>query len=399
MKVLVFFSTLFFSHTVLAGCFWCKPTPPTVPTVSSAENGCSFNVSSVAFKNQDYSNPSSSWSFNLGSSHAIGNPTGLPIHKWTPDGQITSIKQASSGTWINFYPGSSSYRTTGSNALPDSQQMLNPSEKILGGKHGGSSPQHNDGGEWLMSAFDVGNGDGRLIGFGHAEDHYYGQGGPVGSPPIAFKSFTVVCGENWGTRWGKSALVLSDGVKPDTPQWRGIGDGAVVWDFKNNRWLAMLMNKREDQNGSAALTAAVSYDKSAKPSSWKKWDGSSFNAHAVNNRAEQLRDLNGNKLFGANPSLSWNTHIQRWVMVYHAWNGDLMITAANDLPHFENPKVLLRNDDGKGAWYPTMMSSNAGVITTQQWNSLYFRKWLESKGSGASQFKGAEIKICRGSSC
>ncbi|RXJ74442.1 hypothetical protein CS022_02225 [Veronia nyctiphanis] len=411
--ILTSFILISFPNTAIAGCLvfggcgpGSKPEPvEKPPTLPSAENGCTFDYNAPAFKGYSDSKSQNQWSFWIGQEYLVNNNVGLPIYNWSPDGQISVIKDTQSNKMLNFIPGSKSYRTTGSGGLPENQTSLSPTDHVVGGKYPETQETYNDGGEWLMSVFDVGNGDGRLIGFGHAEDHYRGQGGPKpsvsGGPPMAYKTFTVLCSNDWGNTWGQSEIILSDGTKPSKPEWRGIGDGAVVWDFKNNRWVAILMNKLD--NGRAALTAAASYDKSAKPSSWKKWDGSNFGADPMNDRAVHLQftDNGRVKYFnGANPSVTWNTKIQKWLMVYHAWGGDLMIAAADNLPYFEKPKVLFKKGEGDhGRWYPTIINNNGGTVVSRKWNNLYFRKWLQQNSAGESAFMGVRIRICQGSYC
>ena len=77
---------------------------------------------------------------------------------------------------------------------------------------------------------------------------------------------------------------MTDGSKPYTPTWAGIGDFDVVWDWQNSRWFMVASKMR----------AAISYDKSASAESWSRLNGS-------------LTDTEGKNLpNGEHPTIHWN---------------------------------------------------------------------------------------------
>ena len=57
----------------------------------------------------------------------------------------------------------------------------------------------------------------------------------------------------------------------------------------------------------------------AAAGTWLKWDGSGFTQPALGGSDFSLAALNDQP--GSNPSTSWNTLLQRWVMVWASWCG------------------------------------------------------------------------------
>ena len=110
-------------------------------------------------------------------------------------------------------------------------------------------------------------------------------------------SFVTVCSPDFGKSWQKKHQILTVGPNRTAAVWSGIGDFDVVWDWQRSRWF-MLASK---------MRGAVSYHKSAAPTSWKKWDGQAFTRENFFEDSERFRDVNGDKLpNGEHPSISWN---------------------------------------------------------------------------------------------
>lgn len=118
-----------------------------------------------------------------------------------------------------------------------------------------------------------------LIGFYHAEDRWVCQKFTrVGALELTFsspdswsmasdvvwKSIGVAYSSDNGYTWRDGGQVLRHPQnKPANPQWGGVGDMDVIWDFVNSRWVCYFSDGR--------ISMAVSYDFSAAPGTWRKW--------------------------------------------------------------------------------------------------------------------------------
>jgi hypothetical protein len=70
---------------------------------------------------------------------------------------------------------------------------------------------------------------------------------------------------------------------------------------------------------------------------------------------------------GANPSISWNTYLNKWLMVYHSWQGAVMVTASLDLINWETPRqVVAGSQSGGRAWYPQTIGDLGDRVTGQR---------------------------------
>ncbi|MCH5686155.1 hypothetical protein LWM68_18980 [Niabella sp. W65] len=76
---------------------------------------------------------------------------------------------------------------------------------------------------------------------------------------------------------------------------------------------------------------------------------------------------------GSNPSVHWNTYLNRFVMIWHGWDGKLYISASADGETWETPRLLLQ--DGPKAWYPAIIgaSSVEGGQAIQLYYAFDFR--------------------------
>ena len=99
-----------------------------------------------------------------------------------------------------------------------------------------------------------------------------------------------------GKTWEKKGQILTKGTKPSTPSWSGVGDFDSIWDWQSKRWFIMTP---------WSISGAVSYDKSAIASSWKKWDGQDFLRSNFVDEFEPFKDSNGNIMEGTHPSILW----------------------------------------------------------------------------------------------
>ena len=106
-----------------------------------------------------------------------------------------------------------------------------------------------------------------------------------------------MCSSDLGQTWHRQGQILTVGSKPDQPQFAGIGDFDVVWDWQERRWFMVTSQMR----------GAASYEPSAAASSWRKWDGREFSRENFVADSEKFTDTNNNTLpNGEHPAIHWN---------------------------------------------------------------------------------------------
>ena len=279
--------------------------------------------------------------FTLGDARTLPEPQPeLPIYDYSPDGHYTVLR--SGDTLTMFWPGHDSYRTTGTSIfeMRDCTKVL-----PMGGER-----DFDNGGAWLYTVFP--RGDRRMLGFYHAEDHKF----PLSpdSKWTAYKSIARCTSEDLGLTWGERVQILTaHEPKPETAKWSGLGDHCIVWDEKNDRFVCFY---QED----GILCMAMSADPEGKPGSWRKWFKGDFTEPGLGGRATPVPDLATHR--GGNPSVHWNTFLQRWAMVWHRWKGDLWISTSEDLTTWTPPKLLLSKPSETGkVWYPNLVGESDTV--------------------------------------
>ncbi len=281
-----------------------------------------------------------------------------------PDGKLCVVKKGID--FQMFWGEADSYRTTA--ATPYVEDHINQvlkENKVFGKTSNEPKIQNiNENGSWFIGVFPL-NDSGRYVGFFHGESHWDSSG-------IAHKSIGVAYSDDYGKTWHDSAPIIVDKPKPSNPNWTGLGDGCVVRDEKNGRWVCYF--QAPVGRNSNSLCMAVSYDEEGKSGTWYKWDGSDFSIKAYDEntgkggRNVALRNLN--KVPGANPSVMWNTYLNKWVMTYASWGKRIYISQSKDGINWSSPQQILGSDEHP-AWYPNLISEG-GDTTGGQTVQIYF---------------------------
>ena len=260
--------------------------------------------------------------FSLGEPKTLADPRpGLPIYKFCPDGHIAAFKDDSG--WQMYWAGSTSYRTHGPSILAseDPQVVLRP----------GPKNSHDNGGAWLCSVFR--DGDQRLIGFYHAEDQEFSA--KPSSRFIAWKSICHCTSSDHGKTWEKGGqIITSSSTKPAKPTWGGCGDFCIVWDPNEKCWVCFYQEH--------FLHVAMSREHDGKPGTWKKYFDGKFEEPGLGGRQTPIPGLEDHA--GGNPSVHFNTFLDRWVMVWATWDqssphpNSIWMSTSSDLQKWASPK-------------------------------------------------------------
>lgn len=276
-----------------------------------------------------------SQAWTLGAPEVVPPPRpALPIYKYTPDGHISFFPHGQGSKMI--WAGSTSYASTG----PDLMQMEGAHPVLSPGAPG----SFDNGGAWLYNVFPSMGPD--WLGFYHAEDHEFSA--DPSSTFVAWKSIALVNSQDGGRTWIKGQqIITSSKTKPDKPKWGGNGDFCVVRDEKKQRWVCFYQDH--------FLSMSSSTDPLARSGTWKKWYKGSFSEPGLGGRNAPIAGLASHP--GGNPSVHWNTFLQKWVMVWHTWSGSgLFISTSDDLETWAAPQLLLASEKGEKLWYPTILA-------------------------------------------
>ncbi len=363
-----------------------------------------FVLGSKAFPT---TNPAKDFSVTLGEFGDVGpllGDYGASFMHTVPDCFTPSLPSATKpGEWMFIYSEAENRRSLGPKPFPENQRYFEPSSgggwpiTIFGGRNE-SDPSILNGGAWLMSVHrNPSLGGTNLIGFWHSQDHIF-KNGITNAAGEAWKSIGVAYSDDDGVTWKlpksldekvpDGVILEGVGMKPDDPAYGGIGDHAVMWDWKQQHWVCLFKEQLR-------IGVAISKDAEAKPGSWYKYRGSP--QQVVPNWVEtQPREWNGDGIGGswtplpdlysvpgANPGCHWNTHLEKWICIWNTWNdtkispdyvpNSLYISQSDDLLNWDIPKLLVTPKcPSSKAWHATVISAEGGSDWGGRDATLYY---------------------------
>ena len=318
---------------------------------------------------QNYTN----FTMEVGATNLIPNASpGIPVYPWFPDGHITMLPEGNS--FQMYWAGSSSYRSIGPTI---SSQQRNPTTGSALTK-GASTNDFDNGGAWLMSVFrQSGN---NLIGFYHGEDHNWP--GYTNPGNIAWKSIAYCSSTDNGITWTKGGqIITSPTAKPASPTWGGSGDACVVYDAKNARWVVS--------------TKRTGFIPPSPPMRYRfREPGRNTTTGRTRNRgwADCKPRCPGSQNYsGANPSVHFNTHLKKWVMVWHRWNDSgLWLSISDNLLNWQTPINIVSASSPERKWYPTIIGRTD--VLASEYANLYYAYWPD-RANWQRQFLGVPIRF------
>ena len=103
---------------------------------------------------------------------------------------------------------------------------------------------------------------------------------------------------------------------------------------------------------------AVSYDVEGKPGTWYKYYNGEFDQPGLGGESSPIPGLQSKP--GGNPSVHYNSYLERFVMVWHSWvSTSIYISTSTDGIVWEQPELLEPvSGTGRRAWYPTIIGKS-----------------------------------------
>jgi hypothetical protein len=323
-----------------------------------------------------YKNNNNNWLNFTMTEAIIINQDGIDFKGYFPDGKISIIKDEVTDKYITFWAEAVSFRTEASTPYLENHISHVTHNNRVFGKGFNVQDGFNDGGSWFIGIYKL--SDGRLAGFFHAESHWTGD-------ITAYKSIGVSYSSDNGRTWTSGSKILNvDYLKPTTPSWSGLGDGCVVYNDERKQYICYYCTFVNDESPNSKICMAASSDPTGASGTWKKWDGMDFTVEGYNNTtgiggiSTAIKGLQHN--YGANPSVMWNSFLQKWVMVYHGWDPKVIyMSSSNNGLDWENP-ITITNINEETAWYPNLIGDNGDTIGGQTVKLYYARNLDFSTG-------------------
>ena len=317
---------------------------------------------------------------------------GVPRKDFLLDGKISVIKFKGQKNYTTFWSGNKSYMQEGCESpyLENNVNRLQENMAVIG-KGITSTEGFSDGGQWMIGVHEL--PDGRLAGFFHSESHWKGCKG-------AYKSIGLAYSDNNGKTWTKGSKIISGSdpkpARPEDPnsgKSYGLGDGCSVWNEARQSWI-VYYSGFDGRN--YRISMAESKDPAAKAGTWKKWDGSDFTVEACNQKTglggPNVAIKNLSSYAGGNPSVTWNTHLEKWIMFYHSWQKAIVMSTSADGITWDKPVLLVDlNLEPGGSMYPNIVGEH-GDLTTGQSFRLYYAADMNNFGQRKTAMRKIQLK-------
>lgn len=306
-----------------------------------------------------------------------------PNGQFLLDGKMTVGKFNGSDKFTSVWASSFSMMQGGCDTpwLEDNIEGLRRSHIFLGKGKSEEQDGFTDGGMWAIGMHSL--MDGRMACFFHAESHFESV------LVTAYKSIGVSYSSDGGRTWDKGTMILSGpNPKPADPEAGGrsygLGDGCVVWNEKYGKWICYYCGAR-DGNTDYLLCMAASSDPSAAPGTWKKWDGKDFTIEGCNASTglggKDVPVAGLSQIKGGNPSVSWNTYLNKWIMVYHSRSREVIFSTSADGIAWSAPQVLVSKEmEPKLCVMPNLIGEEGDLKSGKEFR-LYYSTDMKDSGS------------------
>jgi hypothetical protein len=155
----------------------------------------------------------------------------------------------------------------------------------------------------------------------------------------------------------------------------------VVYDAKNARWVCFYQENW--------IYTAISTNAIPLPGTWKKYYNGGYTEPGLGGNETPVPALKNYS--GANPSVHFNTHLKKWVMVWHRWNGSgLWLSVSDDLLNWQTPINVVPASSPEKKWYPTIIGRTD--VLASEYANLYYAYWPDT-ANWQRQFIGVPIRF------
>lgn len=299
------------------------------------------------------------------------NQAGADMQGFWPDGKLSVVQDQGNGDFALYWAEKYSIRTEGSTPFPENHiGQVRPENRVFGIGFN-EMEGFTDGGSWFIGVHRLtGN---RLAGFFHAESHW--------EDATAYKSVGIAYSEDNGRTWTEGEKILNvDHPKPLEPRWSGLGDGCVIYHDERQQYICYY--SAYIPNEDFKISMAVSDDPAGAPGTWRKWDGAEFTIEGYDSETglggadHKIAGLDSRS--GANPSVMWNTHIQKWIMVYAGWDNVIYMSTSADGIEWSVP-FGITDLDQETATYPNLIGED-GDLEGAKVVKLYYGRNQQTNG-------------------
>lgn len=298
----------------------------------------------------------------------------IPRKGYWLDGKITVVKFSWAAKFSIFWSADRSLMQSDCDTpwLEYNINRLSVNDEVIGDK---PTQNFTDGGQWFIGVHELKGKNGKLVGFFHAESHWPGK-------LSAYKSIGVAYSDDMGKTWTKGNMILS-GTDPrpetganDTRSY-GLGDGCIVYNEERESWICYYCGSCTNAGTrSYMISMAESKDPEGKAGTWKKWDGFGFTAEGCNGTTglgganytiDELK-----KFPGGNPSVMYNTYLNKWIMVYHSWNRAIIYSESEDGINWTKAVTMIsKTMEPGGAMYPNLIGPDGDTEGGKQIRMYY----------------------------
>lgn len=317
---------------------------------------CQFNCESVKFSVSEVK--------------VLQEPDGVYYSGYWPDGKLCLVQK--DDAYQMFWGEAVDVLTSSESTWPENHYSQLLEKNVVFGKGKSSIEDFNEDGSWFIGVFPL-DDSGNYAGFFHAESHWSPD-----TDGTAYKSIGVAYSADYGKTWDNVSPILKDEeLKPSNPEWSGLGDGTVIYDEKNSRWICYYQGRVWNflhLGSSNKICMAVSYDEKGGSGTWKKWNGGKFLNTGLNLQSGKGGE-NGavkalEKVPGANPSVIWSEDLNKWIMAYASWDKEIYISFSSNGTVWSKPVKALGSKEHP-VWYPNLISEK-GDKTASGELRMYF---------------------------
>lgn len=277
----------------------------------------------------------------LGEPEVIAVPPN-PVRYYANDSRFPYLPNSNGTAMITFWVCGANFRSTG----PDLAHMgpIAPTNAVLTGTPGA----YDNGGIWLLNA--IRRPDGVIMAFFHAEDHGC-------TPYTEWNSMGVALSHDDGVTFTKLGQII--GSPNPCRGFGGLAANTAVWDDTRQAWLAW--------GGSHVFRST---DPDAAPGTWRGYDtNGQFTVALPCTNLAALGHLPGYDGRGPCQSVTWNTHLQRYLMVYQRWGNtrEALVASSPDGLRWTPHGALYTAPAGEEIAYPFILGETGERSSRSAW--------------------------------